>query len=70
MLMSKKEFFKLVPAAQFFKHYAPDVKRPYHKMRGIDGNNKPIKFSDDDIEKMQSGLKTLLSDLKKTSFKN
>jgi hypothetical protein len=63
-----EEFFKLVPARQFFANYAPTVKRYYHKMRGIDGNKQPLTFTHDDREAMKQGLKKLSIDLKTVKF--
>lgn len=66
--MTNKEFFKLVPARQFFTVYAPDVKRFYQKMRGIDGNKMPIDFTEEDKRLMKEGVKRLANDLKRVKF--
>jgi len=68
--MNKNEFFKLVPAKQFFTQYCPEVKRFYHKMNGIDGNKQPIDFSPEDKKKMKLAVKALIKDLSKTKFDN
>ena len=67
--MNNEEFFKLIPARQFFTKYAPTVKRYYHKTRGIDGNKQPITWTKQDLEDMQAGVKRLSNDLKKFKFK-
>lgn len=66
--MTRDEFFKLVPAAQFFPQYAPTVKRYYHKLRGTDGNKQPLDFSPEDIQDMNAGVKRLAADIKKMKF--
>lgn len=66
--MKREDFFKLVPARQFFTAYAPQVKRYYHKMRGIDGNKMPIDFTEDDKRIMKEGVKQLAEDLKRVKF--
>lgn len=66
--MTTEEFFKIVPARQFFNKYCPDVKRFYHKMRGIDGNKKALDFSADDKVKMKQAALRLAEDLKKVKF--
>jgi hypothetical protein len=63
--LSKDDFFELVPARQFFSRYAPNVKRFYQKMRGIDGNGKPIDFSPQDKEDIKAGIKLMSKDLKR-----
>lgn len=66
--MTREEFFKIVPARQFFKNYCPEIKRYYHKMNGIDGNKKAIDFTDEDKKIMKAGVKQLIKDLGKVSF--
>jgi hypothetical protein len=68
--MNKNEFFRLVPAKQFFAQYCPEVKRFYHKMNGIDGNKKPIDFSPEDKKKMKVALKSMIKDISKVNFDN
>lgn len=63
-MMHMDDFFKLVPASQFFANYAPNVKRYYHKMRGIDGNKQPITWTTQDIQDIRSGIRKLSADLK------
>ena len=43
--MSREEFFKIVPAKQFFTKYCPGITNYYHKLRGYDGNKKQIDFT-------------------------
>ena len=64
----KNEFFSIIPAARFFKVYAPKVMNWKHKRRGIDGNGKPIAFSESDLLQMKSGKSKLLEDLKKSKL--
>lgn len=66
--MNREEFFKLVPARQFFTKYCTQVKRYYHKLNGIDGNKQPIDFSEQDKQAMQAAVKKLVQDLKKVKF--
>lgn len=66
--MNQVDFFRRVPARQFFTNYAPRVKRYYHKMRGVDGNKRPITFTPEDKADMQYGLQRMIDDLKKVRF--
>jgi hypothetical protein len=66
--MNKNEFFKLVPAKQFFTQYCPEVKRFYHKMNGIDGNKQPIDFSPEDKKKMKLAVKAMVKQLLTVNF--
>lgn len=68
--MNKNEFFKLVPAKQFFAQYCPEVKRFYHKLNGVDGNKKPIDFTPEDKKKMKKAVKALIKDLSSAKFDN
>lgn len=58
--------FELVKASKFFERYATGVSNYKHKLRGIDGNGKPIEFSKDDKKVIVKGLKEMFKDL----FKN
>lgn len=66
--MTKEEFFKVVPARQFFTQYAPQVKRYYHKLRGIDGNGKPLDFSAEDRKVMKAAVMKLAKELQDVKF--
>jgi hypothetical protein len=68
--MDRNEFFKIVPARQFFTKYCPEVKRFYHKANGIDGNKKPIDFSPEDKKKMKLAVKAMVKDLSRVNFNN
>lgn len=57
-----KEILKYLSAKNFFADYAKDVKNFTHKMRGTDGNGKPIDFTDDDKKIIASGLKEMVKD--------
>lgn len=60
-----KEILKYLSAKNFFTDYAKSVKNYKHKMRGIDGNAKPIEFTDDDKKQIKAAVKKLSSDLLK-----
>jgi hypothetical protein len=66
--MTAEEFFRIVPARQFFTKYCPDVKRYNHKKNHVDGNGKYIDFTADDKKRMSEGIKKLNIDLKKVKF--
>jgi len=66
--MNEQEFFKLIPAIQFFTKYAPGVKNFAHKRRGIDGNGKPITFSQEDRAAIKAAAKKLADDIKRAKF--
>ena len=66
--MTKEEFFKIVPARQFFTKYCPGITNYYHKLRGFDGNKKPIDFTDAEKKQMQSCAAKMSKDLAKVKF--
>jgi len=66
--MTKSEFFKLVPARQFFTKYCPGIPNYYHKHRGIDGNKKPIDFTPAEKEMMKKAAAKLGEHLKNVKF--
>jgi hypothetical protein len=66
--LTQKGFFKLVPAAQFFNNYCPEVTNYYHKLRGVDGNGKPISFTENDKRIMKEAAQRLANDLFKINF--
>jgi hypothetical protein len=66
--MNEQEFFKLIIASHFFTKYAPAVRNFKHKRRGIDGNRKPIAFSQEDRAEMKAAAKKLADDIKKAKF--
>ena len=61
-----KEILKYVSAKYFFTDYAKTVKNFTHKMRGVDGNGKPITFTVDDKKAIAIGLQKMV---KETSVK-
>jgi hypothetical protein len=65
--MTKDEFFKLVPARQFFTKYCP-IPNYYHKLRGFDGNKKPIDFTEDEKQKMKKAAAKLGQHLQDVKF--
>lgn len=58
------KIFEIIKASKFFPQYVPEVKNWKHKIRGIDGNNKPIQFSDAEKEKIKKGINNLFEKLK------
>jgi hypothetical protein len=66
--MTRDEFFKVVPARQFFTRYCPEVKRYYHKLNGIDGNKQPIDFTNEDKAIMHAAVKKLAKELTTVKF--
>ncbi len=57
------DFTRYIYSKFFFPKYAPQVKNWKHKCRGIDGNKKPITFSDDDLASIKLGIEKLSKDL-------
>lgn len=66
--MDRKAFFELVKANKFFARYAPGVRNYAHKLRGVDGNDKPIDLSDEDIKLIQAGAKKMAADMQKVKL--
>ncbi len=66
--MTKEEFFKIVPARQFFTKYCTGITNYYHKLRGFDGNKKPIDFTAEDKKQMQKCAAKLSKDLANVKF--
>lgn len=66
--MTREEFFKIIPARQFFTKYCPQVTNYYHKLRGRDGNNKPIDFTDEEKRAMKKAAAALGKELSKVDF--
>ena len=66
--MTRDEFFKIVPAKQFFTRYCPGIPNFYHKLRGINGNNKPIDFTDEEKRIMTKAAKKLGKDVADVQF--
>lgn len=58
-----KEILKYISAKHFFTDYAKSVKNFTHKMRGTDGNGKPISFSEEDKKAIATGLKEMTKDI-------
>lgn len=66
--MTRDEFFKIVPAKQFFTRYCTGITNYYHKLRGFDGNKQPIDFSDAEKKQMQKCAAKLGKDLANVKF--
>ena len=60
-----KEILKYISAKYFFPDYASSVKNYTHKMRGVDGNGKPIEFTEEDEKAIAIGINDLAKDAKK-----
>lgn len=60
MNKAAKKFIKLEP---FIKEYCPDVTNIKHKLRGVDGNKKPIDFSETEKAEINKGLKKFAKDI-------
>lgn len=58
-----KEILKYISAKHFFADYASSVKNFTHKMRGTDGNGKPIEFTAEDKKLIAAGLKEMTKDI-------
>jgi hypothetical protein len=57
-----QEILKYLSANHFFRDYCSEVKNFTHKMRGKNGNGKPIEFSADDKKLIVAGLKKMTAD--------
>jgi len=57
-----KEILQGINATYFFSRYTT-IKNYKHKLRGIDGNKKPIDFSTQEKKEIVSGLKTMIKDI-------
>lgn len=66
--MNKDEFFKIVPARQFFTKYCTGITNYYHKLRGFDGNKKPIDFTDHEKDQIKNSIQKLSKDILNTKF--
>ena len=55
--------FKYIVAKYFFPKYAPEVINWGHKLRGKDGHNKPISFTDEDKKAIKRGIKAMAKDI-------
>jgi hypothetical protein len=57
--MNRDQFFKVVKAYNFFETYCPKISNFQHKLRGFDGNKKPIDFTDEDKKIMKEAAAKL-----------
>ncbi len=60
-----KEILKYLSAKHFFADYAKQVKNFTHKMRGVDGNGKPIEFTGEDKKEIKAGIKQMAANISK-----
>ncbi len=60
-----KDILKYLSAKHFFADYAIKVKNFTHKMRGTDGNGKPIAFSAEDKKEIKAGIKQMAAGISK-----
>lgn len=56
-----KNFLKEINANYFFENYV-EIKNWKHKLRGTDGNGKPIEFNKDEKRQIKAGLKKMFAD--------
>lgn len=56
---------RYIVAKYFFLTYCPSVSNYSHKLRGKDGNNKPIDFSVADKTKIRAALDYMVADIKR-----
>ena len=54
--------FKYINAKNFFPNYASKVKNFKHKLRGKDGNNMPIAFTETDLTAICEGIAKMCKD--------
>jgi hypothetical protein len=59
-----QRIFKFIKAEQFFPLYCKDIKCFRHKLRGKNGHDKPIDFTDEEKRQIRQGIKKLFADLK------
>jgi hypothetical protein len=57
-----KEILKYISAKNFFEDYCKLVKNYKHKMRGKDGNGKPIDFTEEDKKAILISIKKMAED--------
>jgi hypothetical protein len=62
-----KNIFKYIKASQFLPDYCGIEYNvtTRHKMRGTDGNKKPIDFTDEEKKAIKGGLKKMLIEFRK-----
>ncbi len=65
MAEPRLKLFKFITAKFFFQTYAPGVTNVKHKLRGVDGNKKPIDFTEKEKREIEKGVDRLCRDLKK-----
>ena len=56
---------RYIVAKYFFFAYCPSVSNYSHKLRGKDGNGKPIDFSVSDKQKICAALDCMVADIKR-----
>ena len=60
--------FDYIKASKFFPVYAAGVTNWKHKLRKLDGNGKPIDFSDEDRVLILAGFEKLRKNIYKKSL--
>jgi hypothetical protein len=68
LIMTREDFFKIIPARPFFKNYCPEVKNYYHKVRRFDGNGKPLEFSEADKAAINAAINKIFKAAVKVKF--
>lgn len=63
--MFNKTTRKLIRIESFLKQYCSGISNVKHKLRGKDGNNKPIDFSETEKSEITQGLQKFAKDILK-----
>ena len=63
--MTEDQFFKIVVSKRFFEDHCKDIANWQHKRRKIDGNKKPIDFTEVEKERIEEAAKALAKELGK-----
>jgi hypothetical protein len=58
-----KEVFRVVRVEPFFRKYASSIRNQPHKWRGVDGNGKPITYTDADRREIVAAIGAFIADL-------
>jgi hypothetical protein len=65
IFMTEEQFFSIVPAQRFFQEWCPHISNWRHKRRKIDGNKKPIDFTEVEKQRIRQAAQTLGKELGK-----
>lgn len=61
--MLKRKAKEYLRIERFLSSYCPGIKNVKHKLRGIDGNKKPIDFTETEMVEIDKALRQLCADL-------